>query len=62
MVNVDWVNRRGSHPPSILLMKGDLEIWLSDLLIAKDGNLNPTHEYLAGPDLNGPDFTRPDKE
>ena len=34
MVNVGWVNRRGSLPPSILLVKGDLEIWLSALLIA----------------------------
>ena len=34
MVNVGWVNRQGSLPPSILRMKGDLEIWLSALLIA----------------------------
>ena len=34
MVNVGWVNCRGSLPPSILRVKGDLEIWLSALLIA----------------------------
>ena len=34
MVNVDWVNCRGSIPSSILRVKGDLEIWLSVLLIS----------------------------
>ena len=34
MVNVGWVNRRGSLPPSILHVKGDLEIWLNVGLIA----------------------------
>ena len=34
MVNVGWVNCQGSLPPSILHVKGDLEIWLSTLLIA----------------------------
>ena len=34
MVNVGWVNRQGSLPPSILRMKGDLEIWLNARLIA----------------------------
>ena len=34
MVNVGWVIRRGSLPSSILRVKGDLEIWLSALLIA----------------------------
>ena len=34
MVNVGWLNHQGSFPPSILRMKGDLEIWLSALLIA----------------------------
>ena len=34
MVNVGWVNRRGSLPSSILRVKGDLEIWLSARLIA----------------------------
>ena len=34
MVNVGWVNRWGSLPYSILRVKGDLEIWLSALLIA----------------------------
>ena len=33
-VNVGWVNRWGSILSSILCMKGDLEIWLSALLIA----------------------------
>ena len=33
MVNVDWTNYRGNLPPLILRMKGDLEIWLSTLLI-----------------------------
>ena len=28
----------------------------------RDGNLDPTRGYPALPDLNGPDFTRPDKE
>ena len=34
MVNVGWVNRRWSFPPSILHVKGDLEIWFNTLLIA----------------------------
>ena len=34
IVNVGWVNYRRSLPPSILCVKGDLEIWLSALLIA----------------------------
>ena len=34
MVNVGWVNRWGSLLPSILHVNGDLEIWLSALLIA----------------------------
>ena len=34
MVNVGRVNRQGSLPPLILCVKGDLEIWLSALLIA----------------------------
>ena len=34
MVNVGWVNRRWSFPPSILRVKGDLEIWFNTLLIA----------------------------
>ena len=33
MVNVGWVNRRGSLPSSILHMKGDLKICLSVLRI-----------------------------
>ena len=33
MVNVGWVNRRGSFPPSILRVKGDLKIWFNALLI-----------------------------
>ena len=33
MMNVDWVNRRGSLIPSILCVKGDLKIWLNTLLI-----------------------------
>ena len=34
MVNVGWVNRWGSFPPSILCVNGDLEIWRKTLLIA----------------------------
>ena len=34
MVNVGCVNCRGSLPPSIQRVKGDLEIWLSALLMA----------------------------
>ena len=34
VVNVAWVNHRGSFLPSILRVKGDLEIWLSALFIA----------------------------
>ena len=34
MVNVGWVNCQGSLPSSILRVKGDMEIWLSALLIA----------------------------
>ena len=34
MVNIGWVNRRGCLIPSILRVKGYLEIWLSALLIA----------------------------
>ena len=34
IVNIYWVNHRGSLPPLILHVKGDLEIWLSALLIA----------------------------
>ena len=34
MVNVGWANHRGSFPPSILYVKGDLEIWFNTLLIA----------------------------
>ena len=30
--------------------------------VGRDGNLDPTRGYLARPDPNGPDFTRPDKE
>ena len=44
IVNVSWVNRRGSLPPSIQHMKGDLEIWLSALLIASFPR--PTEECL----------------
>ena len=35
---------------------------LYDLLLFRDGNLNPTCGYLAWPYPNGSDFTRPDKE
>ena len=34
MVNIGWVNYQGSLPPSILRVKGDLEIWFNALLIA----------------------------
>ena len=34
MVNVGWVNHWESLPPSILRVKGDLEIWFNALLIA----------------------------
>ena len=34
MVNVGWINHRGSFPPSILRVNGDLEIWCKALLIA----------------------------
>ena len=34
MVNVGCMNHRESLPPSIQRVKGDLEIWLSALLIA----------------------------
>ena len=33
MVNIGWVNRQGSFPPSILRVKGDLKIWYNALLI-----------------------------
>ena len=33
-VKVGWVNRRGNLPSSIQRVKGNLEIWLSALLIA----------------------------
>ena len=34
MVNIGWVNCQGSFPPSILRVKGNLEIWFNALLIA----------------------------
>ena len=34
MVNVGWVNPWGSFRPSILCVKGNLEIWFNALLIA----------------------------
>ena len=33
MINAGWVNRWRSFPPSILCVKGDLEIWCKALLI-----------------------------
>ena len=34
MANVGWLKRRGNLVPSILYMKGDLEIWSSAQFIA----------------------------
>ena len=43
-------------------LKEVLEILYSvDYVICMDDNLNPTCGHAALPDLNGSDFTRPDK-